>query len=94
MGDPEGLPTKMCCVLYRYFMVPDQLQPRFCELGEDSWDNLETELSERFERLMQNSKTNTFDAEGLKQHIGGVGHKSHSQSLRKALEEIAVSLSC
>ena len=73
-----------------YFMVPDQLKPTFFELGEESLDNLETALLERFERLMQNSKTNTFNAEGLRQHIESVGHKSHSQTLRKALEEIAV----
>ena len=72
-------------------MVPDQLQPTFFELGEESLDNLETALLERFERLMQNSKTNAFNAEGLKQHIESFGHKSHSQTLRKALEEIAVS---
>ena len=73
-----------------YFMVPDQLQPTFSELEEESLDKLETSLSERFEQLLQNSKTNTFNADALKQHIESVGHKSHSQTLRKALEEIAV----
>ena len=72
-------------------MVPDQLQPTFFELGEESLDNLETVLSERFERLMQNSKSNAFNSKGLKQHIEGAGHKPHCQTLRKALEEIAVS---
>ena len=43
-----------------YFMVPDQLQPKFYEFGEESWDCLETALSERFERLIQDSKTNFF----------------------------------
>ena len=72
-------------------MAPDQLQPTFFELGEESLDSLENALSERFERLMQNSKTNTFNPEGLKQHIESAAHKPHSQTLRKALEEIAVS---
>ena len=73
-----------------YFMVPDQLQPKFYEFGEESWDCLETALSERFERLIQDSKTNSFDPAGLRQHIEGQHHKPHAQTLRKALEEIAV----
>ena len=73
-----------------YFMVPDQFQPKFYEVGEETFDNLETILSERFERLIQDSKTNTYNADGLRQHIESESHKSHSQTLRKALEEIAV----
>ena len=73
-----------------YFMVPDQLQPKFYEFGEESWDCLETALSERFERLIQDSKTNSFDPAGLRQHIEGQHHKPHAQTLRKALEEIAL----
>ena len=73
-----------------YFMVPDQFQPRFFEVGEETLDNLEASLSERFERLIQDSKTNTYNADGLRQHIESDSHKPHSQTLRKALEEIAV----
>lgn len=72
-------------------MVPDQHQGKFYELGEDAFDLLDNALSERFEALLQTSKTNNFEAAALEQHMKSIGHKSHYQTLYKALEEIAVS---
>ena len=47
-------------------------------------------ISDHFEKLWQESKTNSFDPKALLQHIECGTHKPHAQALRKALEEIAV----
>ena len=40
--------------------------------------------------MLQTSKTNTFAAKDLQQHISSLNRKFHFQTLHKALEEIAV----
>jgi hypothetical protein len=49
-------------------------------------------VSDRFERLWQQSKTNTFDPKALAQHLESATHRPHAQTMRKALEEIAVNI--
>ena len=80
-----------------YFLVLDNHGGggvKFADFHEDTFDTMETALSDRFESLLQTSKTNSFKAEDLKHHISdkaSVGqHKCHAINLQKALEEIAV----
>ena len=74
-----------------YFMVPDQLDVKFHELADESFDFLETALSERFEALLQTSKTNSFNSAALHQHIlQQSGHKAQFLTLQKALEEVSI----
>jgi hypothetical protein len=62
----------------------------FYELSEETFSLLETALLDRFERLWQHSKTNSFDPRCLLNHIQSDAHKPHAHNLRKAIEEIAV----
>ena len=71
-------------------MVPDQHEGKFFEYGEETFNNFDMALSERFESLLQTSKTNSFNAADLEQHISSNSRKFHYQTLHKALEEIAV----
>ncbi len=74
-----------------YFMVPDQHEGQFQELSEENFDALDTALSDKFEALLQTSKTNSFNSKALHQHISSLsGHKPQFLTLQKALEEIAV----
>ena len=74
-----------------YFMVPDQHEATFQELNEDQFNILETALSDRFEILLQTSKTNSFNSNALQQHILSTStHKSQCSTLKKALEEVAI----
>ena len=74
-----------------YFLVPDKHGERLQYFNEDAFDNMDTALSEKFEALLQTSKTNSFKAEDLKQHIASsCGYKCHAVYMQKALEEIAV----
>lgn len=72
-----------------YFMVPDQHEGKFLELSETTFSSLETALGDRFEALLQTSKTNSFDALGLQQHMK-TSNKAHFQTLQKALQEISI----
>ena len=72
-----------------YFMVPHQNETKFQELNEDQFDLLETALSDRFEALLQTSKTNSFNSNALQQHILSSSRKQYL-TLQKALEEIAI----
>ena len=77
--------------IFRYFMVPDQHEGKFYEYSEENFNLFDTALSERFEALLQTSKTNSFKAQALQQHISSTSRKNfHYQTLHKALEEIAV----
>ena len=72
-------------------MVPDQHEGKFYEYSEENFNLFDTALSERFEALLQTSKTNSFKAQALQQHISSTSRKHfHYQTLHKALEEIAV----
>lgn len=83
--------SKSCLDIFRYFMVSQDVEtPTFYELSEETFSLLETALSDRFERLWEHSKTNTFDPRSLLNHIQSDAHKPHAQNLRKAIEEIAV----
>ena len=74
-----------------YFMVPDQhADAKFQELNEDQFDSLENALSDRFEALLQTSKTNSFNSSALQQHISSFSHKPQYLTLQKALEEVAI----
>lgn len=73
-----------------YFMVPDQHDGNFKELSDETFDSLDSALSDRFEALLQTSKTNSFDPNGLLQHMSATGHKAQYLTLQKALEEIAI----
>lgn len=79
---------------FRYFSVAKQLTGPFNELSKETFDSFDADLSERFEHIVQTSKTNVFDSSSLKKHIESftvAQRASPAQSLRKALEEIAVS---
>ena len=67
-----------------YFMVPDQhADAKFQELNEDQFDSLENALSDRFEALLQTSKTNSFNSSALQQHISSFSHKPQYLTLQK-----------
>lgn len=70
-------------------MVPDQHEGKFYEFSESSFDTLDSSLSDRFDALLQTSKTNCFNSAALKQHILSC-QKAQYSTLQKALEEIAV----
>ena len=78
-----------------YFLVParkDDNTDKFEDFHADTFDIMETALSDRFETLLQSpSKTNSFKAEDLKNHIKASSlNKCHAVNLQRALEEIAV----
>ena len=77
-----------------YFLVPENQHgfDKFQEFSEDSFDVMDNALSERFETLLQTSKTNSFKCEDFKHHISSSSSalKCHSVYLQKALEEVAV----
>ena len=75
-----------------YFLVPESNHgDKFQEFSEDSFDVMDNALSERFETLLQTSKTNSFKCEDFKHHISSsTALKCHSVYLQKALEEVAL----
>ena len=74
-----------------YFLVPENEHQKFQEFSEDHFDDMDNALSERFETLLQTSKTNSFKCEDFKLHMAGSSNfKCHSVYLQKALEEVAM----
>ncbi len=62
----------------------------FQEFGEDSYDSLCAEVGERFERLLEAGKTNSFDGSALERHLASEGRKCPAEALRKVLDNVAV----
>ena len=80
--------------LCRYFVPGDQSHD-FLDFGSESLEKLDTALESRFQMLIQScqgSKTSTYNPQDLEKHINRQPPGTQAHNLRKALEEIAVSL--
>ena len=77
----------------RYFVPGDQSH-EFLDFSAESIEKLDSALEARFEMLLQGqgSKTSAYDPQDLAKHILRQQPGAQALTLRKSLEEVAVSL--
>ena len=76
---------------FSYFVVPHEQKTDFLDFSSESLEKLDSALEGRFEALLQGSgKTSSYDPVDLDKHIKRQPAGSQANSLRKALEEVAI----